>query len=83
MVAIGFWTRCLGDLYTFDSTWGKKTLSANVSSSYKAALWLETECKYKPFYHEMTFGLNWDMLGLPDAYSKAMGLSCMAIGEGQ
>jgi len=63
----------LGDLYTFDSSWAKKTISALMSDPYDAALWLETKCSYKPFYHEMTFRLLWVQLGLPDIYYKIRG----------
>jgi hypothetical protein len=59
----------LGDLYTFDSTSGPKTyVSAQWDESYDAALWLERNCGFKPFYHEMSFDLSWKWEGLPDAY---------------
>jgi hypothetical protein len=70
----------LGDLYTFDSSWAKKTLSAAWSDPYDAALWLETKCSYKPFYHEMTFDLGWKSLGLPDLYYKVKRQFDMAVG---
>jgi hypothetical protein len=70
----------LGDLYTFDSSWAKKTLSAAWSDAYDAALWLETTCSYKPFYHEMTFDLGWKRLGLPDSYYNVTSQYNMAPG---
>ncbi len=58
----------LGDLYTFDSSYLKKTASAWRSDPYDAALWLETKCGYKPFYHKMEFDLSWQRRKSPYSY---------------
>jgi len=59
----------IGDLYAFESTSSIKTTGSSLMSDpYAAALWLERNCAYKPFYHEMSFELLWGGLKQPDIW---------------
>jgi len=57
----------LGDDYTFDVGPLKENLTAGWSPAYDAALWLQLNCGYQSFYHQMEFDLRWDWLDPPDA----------------
>jgi RHS repeat-associated protein len=46
----------LGDLYTFKKGWLRER-----DKAYRHAAFLEHECGYKPFYHEMTLQLHVDL----------------------